>query len=306
MLSGDFESAWRESDAITRRAKPDPNRFWDGRPLDGRKVLVRCLHGLGDTIQFIRYAPLIRKKAHLLAIEAQPGLKLLLAQCSIADQVFTWGEPEPAWDLQIEIIELPRIFRTTIDSIPSHVPYLDLSSVPSIRPYDGSRALKVGFVWSSSNFNPERSIPIERFASIFATRGVQFFALQAGPERTQLAPWSAGIIDLYDETACVFATAKVLKSLDLVITVDTMLAHLAGALGRPVWTLLPFQCDWRWMLDRENSPWYPTMRLFRQPSVADWDSVMERVQCELEALVALTKHLPDAPTARERFLAQEA
>src|SRR5689334_18970584 len=119
MLSGDFELAWQESDTITARAKPDPNRFWDGRPFDGRNVLVRCLHGLGDTIQFIRYIRLIREKARRVAVEVQPSLKLLLKRSHIADEVFTWGEREPYWDQQIEVIELPRAFRTTIESIPN-------------------------------------------------------------------------------------------------------------------------------------------------------------------------------------------
>lgn len=284
MLAADFESAWRESDAIAVRGNPDPHRFWDGRPLEGRHVLLRCLHGLGDTIQFIRYARLIREQARSFAVEAQPDLKLLLRESRTADHVFTWGEPEPLWDQQIEIIELPRIFRTTLESIPREVPYLDVPSAPLIVPYDGSRPLRVGFVWASSSYNHERSIPLEYFARLFNTPGVSFFSLQAGAERVQLQPWSEEIASLYDESACVLATARALKSLDLVISVDTMVAHLAGALARPVWTLLPYECDWRWMLEREDSPWYPTMRLFRQPTPGDWIGVLERVQCELDLL----------------------
>jgi hypothetical protein len=214
-------------------------------------------------------------------------LKLLLKESRIADEVFTWGEREPHWDQQMEVVELPRIFRTTLDSIPNQVPYLDVPSVLSISRDDGLRPVRVGIVWASSSFNPARSVPLERFASIFATPGIRFYSLQAGSERTELQSWSTEIEALYDETACVLATAQALKALDLLITVDTMVAHLAGALARPVWTLLPFECDWRWMLDREDSPWYPTMRLFRQPKPADWDPVIERVQRELDALVAM-------------------
>jgi hypothetical protein len=286
MLSGNFELAWRESDAITGRAKPDPNRFWDGRPFVGRNVLVRCLHGLGDTIQFSRYIPLIREKARTVAIEAQPELKLLLKESHIADEVFTWGEPEPYWDQQMEVVELPRIFRTTVDSIPNGVPYLDAPSTPCISPCDGSRVLRVGIVWASSSFNPDRSLHLEQLTRIFAAPAVRFYSVQAGSERRQLQACSTEIVNLYDETACVLATAKALKTLDLLITVDTMVAHLAGALARPVWTLLPFECDWRWMLDREDSPWYPTMRLFRQPKPSDWNPVIERVQRELDAVIA--------------------
>ena len=290
MLLGSFESAWRESDGITHRANPDLNRFWDGQPQDGRKVLVRCHHGLGDTIQFVRYAPLVRRMARSLAIEAQPSLKALLAAAHLADEVFTWGEPEPAWDQQIEIVELPRIFRTTLSSLPNEVPYLQISSPAAVRSREASQCLQVGVVWASSGYNSARSIPIERFSRIFSIPGVQFFSLQASNERTQIEPWSDQIASLYDESACALRTSRILTTLDLIITVDTMIAHLAGALGRPVWTLLPFECDWRWMLHREDSPWYPTMRLFRQPRPGDWDFVIERVQRELHALVSLSEN----------------
>ena len=295
MLSGNFELAWRESDAITARAKPDPNRFWDGRAFHNRSVLVRCLHGLGDTIQFVRYLPLLRKKARTVSIEVQPELKLLLQESHIADEVFTWGEPEPHWDQQIEVVELPRVFRTTLGSVPNQVPYLGLSACPPVVG-NHARDLRVGIVWTSSSFNPARSIPLEQLVPIFATPDVRFYSLQAGSERSQLATCAVEVISLYDETACVLATAKAVNTLDLLISVDTMVAHLAGALARPVWTLLPYECDWRWMLAREDSPWYPTMRLFRQPKPSDWDPVIERVQSELRALVSTRTRAMDSGT----------
>jgi hypothetical protein len=289
MLDGNFELAWRESDAISHRGQPDTNRFWDGQSLTGRSILMRCLHGLGDTIQFSRYAPLIRKQAKRLVIEAQPKLKPLLQQSGIADCVITWGDPEPHWDQQIEIIEIPRIFRTTIESIPNVVPYLDLPTVPLISPYDGTRDLRIGLAWASSSYNSARSITLDRMAGILSVPGVAFFSLQGGEERQQLSSYPRQIVDLEEESRSVLATARAMKSFDLVISVDTMVAHLAGAMGRPVWTLLPYECDWRWMLGREDSPWYPTMRLFRQPRPEDWGSVVERVQTELEALVGINR-----------------
>ncbi len=310
MLSGNFELAWRESDAITRRGNPDPFRFWNGGSLEGHSVLLRCLHGLGDTVQFIRYAPLIRERARTLVVEAQPALKPLLREAGLADQVFTWGEPEPYWDQQIEVVELPRIFRTTVQSIPSAVPYLNLSSAVSIRSPTHTRDLRVGFVWAASTYNPARSIPIEHFVTLFGTPGVRFFSLQGGIERMQIEPWSAEVPSLCEVLPNVLATARTLKTLDLLITVDTMVAHLAGALAIPVWTLLPFAPDWRWMLDREDSPWYPTMRLFRQPGPADWESVLDRVERELRALARfatttpvdcqLTEQALEQPLVRER------
>lgn len=284
MLMGHFERAWRESDSIARRGKPDPNRFWDGQPLAGRHILLRCLHGLGDTLQFVRYAGLIREQARSFTIEAQPVLKSLLEESRIADHVFTWGEPEPFWDQQIEVMELPRIFRTSVDSIPNRIPYIDVSSTPLLRPFDGWRTLRVGVVWASSNYNPRRSVPIECFAALFTIPGISFFSLQAGNERAQLAACSDQVVDLCSESETLLSTAQNLKNLDLIVTVDTMMAHLAGAVGRPVWTLLPFECDWRWMLGREDSPWYPTMRLFRQPRPGDWASVIQRVKTEVSGL----------------------
>ncbi len=300
MLLGDFQRAWVESDAIQKRGQPDAHRFWDGQPFEGRRVLIRCLHGLGDTIQFIRYAPLIRERASMLTIEAQPALKELIQRSDLADRVITWGEPEPAWDQQIEVIELPRVFRTTLETIPSAVPYLKAGSTYAVAPNDlaldhiapnhASRLLRLGVVWGSSSYNPARSIPFAYIEKLFATEGVSFCSLQAGDERRKLDPWlsraPSRIFDSYEASEGVLATASKLKRLDLVITVDTMVAHLAGAMGKPVWTLLPFQCDWRWMLAREDSPWYPTMRLFRQPEPGDWDAVTKRVASQLETLIA--------------------
>lgn len=285
MLLGDFERAWRESDFISSRGNPDPNRFWDGRALDGKRILIRCLHGLGDTIQFIRYAPLVRSVARSVVIEAQPKLKTLLAESGLADEVITWSEPESPWDQQLEVIELPRIFRTTLDTIPDRVPYIHACALRvhmlSTRP----TSFRVGLVWNSSAFNPARSICIEHIAPIFNVPHVTFFGLQAGPEHTELSPWSSAVIDLYDRVSTIHDTARVLKSLDLVITVDTMTAHLAGALAVPVWTMLPYECDWRWMLHRSDSPWYPTMRLFRQPEPGNWSAVVDQL---VEALTAIT------------------
>lgn len=286
MLLGNFEQAWNESNAIESRGKPDLHRFWDGQSFKGRKVLIRCLHGLGDTIQFIRYAPLIRQQARALTIEAQPALKRLIQEARLADQVITWGEMEPAWDQQMEVIELPRIFRTTKTSIPSGVPYLDVFSAPLIGPYDGRRSLRVGVVWASSAYNAARSMTLEQMAPLFKIPEVEFFSLQAGKEQADLQRCPARIENLLNESECVLGTATKLKTLDLIITVDTMMAHLAGAMARPVWTLLPFQCDWRWMIGREDSPWYPTMRLFRQRQPGDWDGVVKEARQALTALAA--------------------
>jgi hypothetical protein len=281
-LAGDLEAAWKESDAIAQRGKPDPHRFWDGQPLDGRHVLVRCLHGLGDTLQYVRYGPLIREKAASLTIEAQPLLKSLLQESGVADSVITWGDREPYWDQQVEIVELPRIFRTTVDSIPSSIPYIRVPSVNSGSIAAEPRQIRVGLVWASGAFNPLRSLPLEVLADLLELPGFSFFSFQGGEERAQLLPWAHWVDNLYQEGQSVLQTAMSLKTMDLLITVDTMMAHLAGAMGVSVWTLLPFACDWRWMMHREDSPWYPTMRLFRQPHAGDWPSVARGVRNALQ------------------------
>ena len=285
MLAGDYAAAWRESDAIEARGNHDPHRFWDGRSLAGKRVLLRCLHGLGDTLQFVRYAPLIKAQARTLTIEAQPKLKRLLAAAKLADQVITWGEPEPPWDQQIEINELPRIFRATLSSIPGNVPYLHLPDADSIAD-TSPRCLRVGLAWAAGTFNPARTVPIELLAPLLDTPGALFFSVQAGPEHAQLQPWAHLVKGLAEESTCIWQVAREMNRLHLIITVDTMTAHLAGALGRRTWTLLPFACDWRWMLGRRDTPWYPTMRLFRQTNPGDWKPVIAQVQKELKALIA--------------------
>ncbi len=283
-LLGDFETAWQESDEIERRGKPDANRFWDGKPLDNRRILVRCLHGLGDTIQFVRYLPLLRQRGVTVTLEAQPPLKNLLERSGLADRVITWGEPEGSWDGQIEIMELPRIFRTTLETIPTPIPYLKTGAQPAGR--QPGELLRVGLVWASSSFNPTRSVPLPLMSRLCQTRGVEFFSFQAGEDRKDLAACPEYIRDLYNESGCVLAAAERLVRMHLLITADTMMAHLAGALGRPVWTVLPTQADWRWMLDRSDSPWYPSMRLFRQAEPGDWESVMAEVQVSLSTLAS--------------------
>jgi hypothetical protein len=288
MLNGDFEEAWQESDSIAQRGRADQHRFWDGRPVCGKRIILRCLHGLGDTLQFIRYAPLLRSEARFLTIEAQPKLKPILACSELADRVITWGEEEPAWEQQIEIIELPRIFRTQLTSIPNQVPYLRAPTGVGLERQRWRAQPRVGIVWSASEYNPARSIPLSLISQWFEVPGISFLNLQFGPERLELDAQKTGIPSLRDEEQPILEIAGVIQTLDLVITVDTMMAHLAGALGREVWTLLPYQCDWRWMLERKDTPWYRTMRLIRQPEPGDWQSVAVRVTDGLRKLQSAT------------------
>ena len=289
MLTGDYETAWRESDSIEVRGNPDPHRFWNGSSFAGKNVLLRCLHGLGDTIQFIRYAPLLRARVSTLTIEAQPKLKLLLQEANLADRVITWGDPEPPWDQQIEVNELPRIFRATPSSIPQNIPYLHLAETAPVPASASGQPLRVGIAWAASHFNPARTVPISLLAPLFDTPGTLFFSVQAGPEFADIQPWAHQVQSLTEESTCILQVAKEMMRLDLIITVDTMTAHLAGALGRRTWTLLPFACDWRWMIGRSDTPWYPTMRLFRQRTPGDWQTAIGEIQTELRKLATVPK-----------------
>ena len=286
MRRGEFAEAWRRSDAdlCARAGQPCwhwPRHLqyvWDGRHLAGQRVLVRCYHGLGDTIQFIRYAPLLKDLGAEVIVWAQPALLPLLATAAGIDQLLPLhdGTPEAAYDADVEIMELPHIFRTTLGTIPRAVPYLH---VEPRRLADEGR-LAVGLVWQAGDWDERRSVPFGLLAPLAAVPGIELFILQAN---ATAAGWQAGVgtylgdFDLYEY-------ARVVRGLDLLITVDSMPAHLAGALGVPVWTLLHAAADWRWLSARDDSPWYPTMRLFWQATPGKWALVVARVQEELVRL----------------------
>lgn len=282
MLAGDWGAAWQESDRIAQRGGPDPHRYWDGSDWAGKDVLVRCLHGLGDTLQFIRYCSLLRETARSVTIEAQPKLKGLLVQSGLADKVITWGEHPPEWQVQMEVNEFPRIFRTRADTIPNCVPYLRTKRAQLPEQGGSVHRLRVGLVWAASSFDSTRNIPPRLLSPLFAIPGVQFVSLQAGEgwqESIHPAVRNGSRADTgIDEIA------EMMVELDLLVTVDTMNAHLAGALGVRTWTLLPFYCDWRWMAKRMDTPWYPSMRLFRQPASRTWTAVIDQVRAEINLL----------------------
>jgi hypothetical protein len=291
MLRGDFEKAWRISDEVLRRgASADKGhlplhlrRVWTGMPLVGRRVLVRCYHGLGDAIQFIRFVPRIAEIARSVAVEAPPELIPLFRSIASISTLVPLGEQPPAYDVDIEAMEIPHALRVTLATILAAVPYL---AVPRDALESARRTLSkaadsfmVGVVREAGHWRPERSVPIDLVARLAEIPGISLVNLQrrtdsadCGYDRAfSLAPAADQLIDI----------AAVVGELDLVVTVDTMMAHLAGALARPVWTLLHFAADWRWMLDRRTSPWYPTMRLFRQHAAEAWSIVLDEVVDEL-------------------------
>ena len=239
-------------------------------------MLIRCYHGLGDTVQFIRYAPLVRARAREVAVWVQPALAALLQQVSGIDQVLPLHDGAPAidYDVDVEIMELPHLFRSELATLPARVPYLHALPPAIVR---DRGELHVGVVWQAGGWDPVRSGPVDLLATLAQVPGVALHALQRGPA---LASWRREFGEISgadDAVAC----AQAMQSLDLIISVDSFPAHLAGALARPVWTLLHTEADWRWMDRREDSPWYPTMRLFRQERPGDWEGVIAKVAAEL-------------------------
>lgn len=287
MRRGDFAAAWRVSDAVLAardpRVRDDPAEpyhlrwVWDGRPFAGRRVLVRCYHGLGDTIQFARFLPLLRPQVAALDMEVQPELAGLLAGVPGPDRLipFEPAHPLPPSECDIEIMELAHALRVA----PGPAPYLCVPAAGRPRNRTGFR---VGLCWAAGGWDPRRSVPFRALSPLGQVPGVRLVSLQRGPAAADgpLPDDLAG-----DDPMDVCATARLMQSLDLVVTVDTMVAHLAGALGRPTWLLLQADADWRWMAGRDDSPWYPAMRLYRQDAPGDWRSPLARLHADLHCLV---------------------
>lgn len=289
LLHGEFARGWAEAEWRLRAPKSSGSRFvqpmWDGRGLNGQTVLLHFEQGLGDTIHFARYAPLVAARGGRVILEVQPGLARLMRTLNGVDQVVARGEPLPSFDVHAPLLSLPHLFQTTPDTIPRDVPYLraDDSLVESWRsrvPIEPG-VKRVGLVWAG---NPEhvndrrRSLDPMHLARLARVANVRWFSLQLGqPARGATPPPELNMIDLTANVTDFADSAALLAHLDLLITIDSAPAHLAGALGRPVWVLLPHVPDWRWQLGRDDSVWYPTMRLFRQTRPGEWGEVIERV-----------------------------
>ena len=298
LMNGDFtngfeEYQWRRkcktlSDGDPTFSEPE----WQGEPLDGRTLLLFAEYGLGDALQFVRYLPMVAAMGGEIILQVQPALASLLRTMQ-GVTVIARGEPLPPFDLQLPLMSLPRIFRTTLDTIPASVPYLhpDAEKLERWhRALDGVAALKVGVVWAGNprhKGDRQRSLSAEAVLPRLVMPGVQLYSLQKEPRPEDISVMVAlgtDVIDLAPTLGDFTDTAAAVAALDLVIAVDTSVAHLAGALGRPVWMLLPYALDWRWLRDRADSPWYPTMRLFRQHKPQAWESVLARVSAELAAM----------------------
>jgi tetratricopeptide (TPR) repeat protein len=303
LLTGNFDAGWPGREARWKRAHRQPypefsQPKWLGEEaIDGKTILICTDEGLGDTIQFVRYVPmLVARGARVILLVSDPLVSLFSGLPGVSQCFPLSAFPAlPAFDMHCPMSSLPLAFRTQLDTIPSAISYLPVPAKERIQFWENRlslrRKLRVGLVWSG---NPKhkndrnRSIPFRQFQRLFNGVDATFVSLQKEPRPDDQAALSerADIIDLAAELTDFSDTAALVSCLDLVITVDTSVAHLAGALGCRTWILLPYTPDWRWLLDREDSPWYPTVRLFRQNETRKYDDVLERVQVELRQLIA--------------------
>ena len=301
----EYEWRWRMAGA----ARPNfAQPCWKGEPLDGRTILVWCEQGLGDVIQMIRYVPLLRQAGAKVLVQCRQHDARTAANSARASIIvfLTNQTSRRSSTTTCRCSSLPGRFATTVETIPAQVPYLSadpqriehwqkkLAAITSSSglqpPASASRSASPGKAIPSSRGDYYRSIPLAAFAPLADCPGVRLFSLQKGPGHEQLAPLAERmrIVDLgatLDQGGDAFVdTAAVMKHLDLVITSDTAIAHLAGALAVPVWVALQHAPNWRWLLDRDDSPWYPTMRLFRQPRFGDWAATVAAIAAELASL----------------------
>jgi tetratricopeptide (TPR) repeat protein len=290
LMLGEFEEGWKEFEwrlrmpQWTRLGRDFSQARWTGQDARGKTILLISDARFGDAMHLIRYAPLVAERGATVLLECQAELAPLLSRVHGISAVFVRGERLPAFDWQTPLLSLPLVFGTTMKTIPANVPYL--SAPPDriarwAKRLAGDSSFKVGLVWAGSAGQDARSCPLATFAPLAAIPGVAFYGLQKGPESNQPVPPDLRLIQMGDELHDFADTAALVSNLDLVISVDTSIVHLAGGLGRSVWTLISFNPGFQWLRDRTDSPWYPTMRLFRQPSAEDWHSVIARV---IEAL----------------------
>ena len=303
LLSGNFAEGWLEYEwrlqieGIVQQAGQctSVDRKWDGSSLAGKNIRVLSEQGLGDVIHFVRYLPLIQARGGQVIFQCQRELVPLLNGFHGIDVLLEESDnscPDIVCDVYIPLLSLPSIFGTTFETIPAEVPYIkaDPARIELWNSRLDCQEFKIGLAWAGDpkyKNDRNRSCPLITFSPLARIPGITFYSLQKGPAAEQAShpPEGLTLVDFCEKLEDFAETAALISSLDLVISADTVVAHLAGAMAQQVWTLLPFDPDWRWLLGRSDSPWYPTMRLFRQPKPGDWDTVIQSVARELAKLV---------------------
>jgi tetratricopeptide (TPR) repeat protein len=292
---GDYARGFADREAFDAYYPPLlRRRAWTGEALSGKRLLVYAQHGLGDTLQYVRYVQTLQRLGAIVTLMVQPPLLPLLRDVAGASRVLTSTDPIPVHDLQVRLMDIPGILGHAVDEVPREIPYLEAEPRRVSQQLRRLRPLArpwVGICWRG---NPRQKDGLVRSCELgtlvrLREAGATLISLQRDVEPSELAAHGVVGIPGLDEDAPFLDTAALIRCLDLVISIDTSVAHLAGALGAEVWMLLPFWSDWRWMTERTDTPWYPTMRLFRQDRPHSWDSLIHRVASELSSLIARRK-----------------
>ncbi|HEX2566337.1 MAG TPA: tetratricopeptide repeat-containing glycosyltransferase family protein [Burkholderiales bacterium] len=299
LLCGDYPQGWEEYEwrwkvkALNTPLRKLDAPLWDGRALPGGTVLLHAEQGFGDTLLFARYASLVAERCSRVVLECQSELASLLARTPGVHQVVAAGHALPPCDAHLPLMSLPRVFRTTLDSVPWTGPYVlpDAARAAESARLASAPGLRVGLVWAGrpqQGDDRKRSCSLAMMAPLARAAGATFYSLQKGPPASQAAapPRGMTLVDLESHIGDFEDTAALIANLDLVITVDTSVANLAGALGRPTWVLLSTIPDWRYHLGREDTPWYPAMRLFRQSQPGDWTAPLDQAARALATLAS--------------------
>jgi tetratricopeptide (TPR) repeat protein len=297
LLAGEYARGWEEYEWRLRLPELQPHwpyagrPRWDGADLHGKAILLYAEQGFGDALQFARYVPMVAERGGRVILGCRSQLKALFEQANWDCSVVDASEPPPEFDLCCSLLSLPRIFGTTQATIPAQVPYLNAEAGKAARwearlAADGD-AMKVGLVWATEARTAialAKSLSLDLLGPLAAVPRVIFYSLQKGPAAAEAlhAPDGMRLVDVAGELQDFSDTAALISGLDLVVTIDTATAHLAGALGKPVWTLTHWPPDWRWLLGRDDSPWYPAMRLFRRGRTDSWSDVIPRVAQALQ------------------------
>jgi Flp pilus assembly protein TadD len=287
-----YEARWKVPPLAGQPQLPDATRWTGAEPIEGKTILLLAEQGFGDAIQFCRYAPMVAKLGGKVILAVPNVLSRLMGSLRGVDRVASQDDILPAFDLHCPLMSLPMAFGTTEATIPWQVPYLEAEAEAAelwaaiVPPAGDQEKLRIGLVWAGARrpdqphaaaIDQRRSMKLSDMAALAELTDCVFVSLQLGLPAKQIASAPFPLLDFTDRLTDFAETAALIEALDLVITVDTAVAHVAGALGKPVWLLSRFDACWRWMRDRDDSPWYPTMRLFRQTSPGDWGEVMRRV-----------------------------
>jgi tetratricopeptide (TPR) repeat protein len=294
LTQGRFREGWNELEwRLRMNPRNIPQTLWQGEDLSNRTLLIWAEQGFGDSIHFSRYVNIVRPRGGRIIVEVEKPLFKLFQASFERESVFSTEQERPHFDFHVPIVSLPRLMGTDLNTIPADIPYLQADRLLAqiwkkrLEPFGGA---KIGIAWAGDPLHQRdfaRSVPFAVFRRALPVSGIDLFSLQVGSHAQDTrAAEDLKIEGISDQFADYADTAAAILNLDLCITVDTSVAHLAGALGRPIWVLIPFSPDSRWLLHREDTPWYPTMRLFRQERPGDWAAVLDRVHAELVRFAA--------------------